>query len=212
MELAGSDLGLASEGSFGPHPELGFVSMNEEFLILIDKRNNWEIVAKKVSLDTNHAGQLVKNADELISFAERIGFPGHGLILTTEGAEERLVSKGITEEVVLLREFDRLKELSKGVRVETDMRAMFNPKRMAVIEQAGLELVSRMQSHCPECLVPGFGPVAAEPGLPCRSCSFPTASTLYLIRKCSSCDYSDHLHYPNKVKFEDPQYCNICNP
>jgi hypothetical protein len=40
MELSNCDLGVASEGSFGPHPSMFFVNADDEFLIFIDKKNN----------------------------------------------------------------------------------------------------------------------------------------------------------------------------
>ena len=44
MELARLPLGLASEGSFGPHPMLGMFPWNVEFLIFIDDERGLEIV------------------------------------------------------------------------------------------------------------------------------------------------------------------------
>lgn len=212
MEITGVDLGLASEGSFGPHPDLGFITINEEYLILIDKKNNREILAKKVSTDTNLAGQSVGSKDELVAFSERVGFPEHAVILKTDGHKERNIVKGICDPHHLMEEFERLQSKSKKVYAETDMRAMFNPKRMAVIKEAGMELVHRMANNCIQCKSPGFGAISAEPGLPCKGCGFPTSSILYLVRACSVCGYSDHQYYPKDLRYEDPQYCNICNP
>ena len=53
MELTNCDLGIASEGSFGPHPTIFFVSADDEFLIFIDKKNNLEIIARELSTATN---------------------------------------------------------------------------------------------------------------------------------------------------------------
>jgi hypothetical protein len=39
MKKNNCDLGVASEGSFGPHPSLFFVNADDEFLIFIDSKN-----------------------------------------------------------------------------------------------------------------------------------------------------------------------------
>ena len=36
MKINNCDLGIASEGSFGPHPSMFFVNADDEFLIFID--------------------------------------------------------------------------------------------------------------------------------------------------------------------------------
>ena len=212
MEQTGTDLGLASEGSFGPHPEFGFISINEEFLVLIDKKKEWEITVKKVNTDTNLAGEYIETEEQLLEAAKRMGFPSHGLILREENGQTKKMVKGICDQDQLLRAFGDFKLLNQKVWIETDMRAMFNPKRMNVIEMAGMELVSRMNTYCEKCDTPGFGPVRAGSGLPCKACRFPTASILFLDRLCAQCGHSDKLYYPNGVKFEDPQYCAYCNP
>jgi hypothetical protein len=212
MEEAGTDLGLASEGSFGPHPEFGFISINEEHLVLIDKMNNWEITAKKVSTDTNLAVEYIETEDQLLDVAARMRFPSQGLILRVDDDQQKKMVKGITHHVELLRTFHDLRKTSQRVYVETDMRALYNPTRMKVIEKVGIELVSRMNTNCEKCSTPGYGPVSTGSGLPCKGCGLPTASTLYLVRQCSACGHSDQQYYPNGIKFEEPQYCTYCNP
>ena len=44
MERANTDLAVASEGSFGAHPLLYFLPADDELLLLVDKKNNLEIV------------------------------------------------------------------------------------------------------------------------------------------------------------------------
>jgi hypothetical protein len=40
--------------------------------------------------------------------------------------------------------------------VETDMRAMYNPSRMTVIQNATKKLVEKINSCCPHCNIPGL--------------------------------------------------------
>ncbi|PMB21063.1 DUF6671 family protein, partial [Fischerella thermalis] len=37
LELTGESLAIASEGSFGPHPEIPFISGNREVVLLLDQ-------------------------------------------------------------------------------------------------------------------------------------------------------------------------------
>jgi hypothetical protein len=37
------------------------------------------------------------------------------------------------------------------------MRAMYNPSRMTVIQNATKKLVEKINSCCPHCNIPGFG-------------------------------------------------------
>ena len=53
MELANCDLAISSEGSFGPHPSLPFITAEDEFLLFLDKKNNLEIIVREISTETN---------------------------------------------------------------------------------------------------------------------------------------------------------------
>ena len=61
MALADCDIAIASEGSFGHHPYIFFASCDEELVLLIDKKNNLEVVGKKLSTETNFSGREIKN-------------------------------------------------------------------------------------------------------------------------------------------------------
>ncbi len=58
MKVNNCNLGIASEGSFGPHPSIFFVTADDEFLIFIDKLNNIEVVVRELSTSTNFNGKL----------------------------------------------------------------------------------------------------------------------------------------------------------
>ena len=58
MEQYNSDLAIASEGSFGPHPQLFFGYCNEEWLVIKDKKNNAEWFAKIISTFTSFLSSL----------------------------------------------------------------------------------------------------------------------------------------------------------
>jgi hypothetical protein len=122
------------------------------------------------------------------------------------------IYKGITDYDLMVHKYHDLLASGKSCFVETDMRAMFNPTRMQIIKEVSLKLINKLHSVCPECLFPGFGVVGAEAGLLCSFCSMPTRSTLAHIYQCQHCQHESKVLYPNGKKFEEPMYCDFCNP
>ncbi|MEN8884856.1 MAG: DUF6671 family protein [Winogradskyella sp.] len=212
MEINQCDLGVASEGSFGAHPSLTFASADDEFLILIDKKNNLEISVRTLSTATNFNGKAIPDENALLEFADAVNFPSHALILRPSKTSTQDIIKGITNTTDLKIAFSTLLEKHKTVFAETDMRAMYNPMRMQVITDATQKLVTKIKSCCPECHTPGFGVTDAKGGLPCDQCAMPTQSTLSLIYTCAKCKASKEELYPNNKHTEDPMYCDYCNP
>nr|MBI1229980.1 hypothetical protein [Cytophagales bacterium] len=212
MRLTNCDLGVASEGSFGPHPSLFFVPADEELLIFIDLKNNLEIIVRELSVDTNFDVKVVTTADELTEFAESAGFPSHALILRPSKNDYSVVVKGISSRERLLTTFQQLCDSFDAAYVETDMRALYNPTRMKVIETAASSLVSKLKSTCPACQMPGFAITSATRGLECSLCGAPTHSTRSYIYACSHCGFEKEALYPHNKTTEDPMYCDYCNP
>lgn len=210
MRITGCDLAVSSEGSFGPHPAIGFIPCNEELLLLMDAANKLEISATELSITTNYASDTFTAFDKLKAFAEQCAFPSHGLIIKSEDGQ--VISKGITEWQQLKRAFKIAKEKGSEVIAETDMRAHLNPTRMQVIQNCTEKLISALCSLCPECNSPGFSAARAVAGLPCERCMIPTRSTLKYIMSCPKCSYRSELYYPHEKKQEDPMYCDVCNP
>ena len=212
MASANCDLAIASEGSFGPHPSIFFASADEEILIFIDQKNSLEISVSELSLNTNFSGAIVNSENELKAFASAADFPHHGLIIRKQKDDFELMIKGITDWETLLSGYHKIKQDNGSAYIETDMRAMFNPTRMKVIETAAQKLASKIKSKCPSCQMPGFGAVEAKQGLPCELCGFPTRSTLVHIYCCKHCQFSQERKYPNGKKNEEPMFCDLCNP
>jgi hypothetical protein len=212
MKLSNCDLGIASEGSFGSHPSIFFASADDEFLIFIDTLNNIEVRARELSTSTNFNGKQVQSQKELLEFADQIGFPSHGLILRKSKDENTDIYKGITDIENLKKSFELLRSKYHSVYAETDMRAMYNPTRMTVIEKATQKLVEKIKSTCPKCQMPGFGVTDAKKGLECSLCGSPTNSTLSYIYTCQHCQFTKEEMYPNNKTTEDPMYCDYCNP
>jgi len=212
MELSGCDLGIASEGSFGPHPSLFFIQSDDEFLILIDLKNNIEIISRELSTETNFNAKKILTEKELLDFAAMVNFPTHGLILKGLNDTTNNVHKGIVDQNQLIQSFNDLKKQNSLVQVETDMRAMYNPTRMSVIKTLAKKLVKKIQSTCPNCKMPGFDITDIRGGLTCSLCGIPTKSTIAHISVCSHCGFTKEDLYPKGKTTEDPMYCDHCNP
>lgn len=212
LDSTNCDIAIASEGSFGPHPGLGFVNADDELLVFIDLKLDLEIVVREVSLKTNFNGQEVKTQKELFEFAKNAKFPSHGLILRKSQNDNSIIVKGITERDILNETFNDLINKYGSVYVETDMRAMYNPTRMNVIKKATKKLAEKIASCCPQCTTPGFGLVQSIPGLPCATCGFPTRSILSHQYQCKKCNYSEEKKYPYGKMTEEAMYCDYCNP
>ena len=212
MEEYHCDLGIASEGSFGPHPSIFMAHADDEFLIFIDKKNNLEIIVRELSLDTNFNAATVSSFQNLVDLVNTVGFPEHGIILKNTKEEVPNVVKGIQSWELLEESFHMLSADNSQVVAETDMRAMYNPTRMKVIEKAAHKLVEKIKSLCPQCHEPGFGVVNIKSGLPCEWCGSPTNSTKSHIYKCQKCNFEQENMFPNDKKTEDPMFCDYCNP
>lgn len=204
----GADLVVASEGSFGPHPVIGFFPVDEELLLLKDFKNELEIHVSHLSGATNFASAEIKDESALNDFLLNCGFPSHGVIVRLQQADNIKFLKDITEREVLLT---LLKENGKLL-LETDMRASRNPTRMTVIQQTAELLAERMKSLCPSCAIPGFGVKYSVPGLHCSVCGSETRSILKNVLGCVCCSYTEERYYPKGKKTEDPMYCDVCNP
>jgi hypothetical protein len=212
IEATGRHLAIANEGSFGSHPTFFFAHADEEFIMLVDKENQIEIIERELSLETNFDAREIKSLDELIEFANKIGFPSHGIILkkTKNDLSEHIKESSSIED--LIENYYKIKSSEDAIYAETDMRAMYNPTRMKVIATATNKLALKANSLCTNCNTPGFGVVDSVEGLPCGLCGLPTNSTLKHIYSCQKCNYKIEKLFPLNKRAEDPQFCNYCNP
>ncbi len=212
MDLNNVDLGIANEGSFGPHPSIYFVPADDEIVLFIDKKNNIEIISREISTDTNFKAQYIKSEKELMDFANKALFPSHALILRNAKEEQVEIHKGVQNQEKLISLFHLMMEKYGQVYVETDMRAMYNPSRMNVIEKATQKLIDKIKDTCPQCSFPGFDISDVQRGLPCSLCGSPTNTVLAYLKKCKSCGYESRILFPDQKTNEDPMYCDVCNP
>jgi hypothetical protein len=212
MELSNCDLAVASEGSFGSHPTLFFAAADDEFLLLLDSKNNLEIVVRELSTTTNFLAETLSSIHELDAFLERALFTSHAVIVRKAVDDFSFLHKGITNREILFAIVETLLQDHESFYIETDMRAMFNPTRMEIIAMAAQKLAEKALCLCPNCSAAGFGITTAIKGLPCKLCSFPTRSVLSYKYTCQKCNFSNEVMYPLNKQFEDPTFCDFCNP
>lgn len=198
---------LASEGSFGRHPEIPWLASAEEILYFVDSVNGFYLYEKQTSLETNFKAQTVSHYDELASFAEMALFPSHGLVVKVKN----YTIKGVTNYDALAQAFQEAKKRSSNgqIVIETDMRAHMNPTRMQQIGNLAASLAERLMTFCPQCDTPGWGKVGVEYGLACESCSIETDCIKATIFGCPKCSHKVKSVSEQKA---DPQYCVYCNP
>jgi hypothetical protein len=213
LKLTGGDLAVASEGSFGSHPSLPFVPSNLEIVVLIDVKNNLEIVGHHRSSDIFVRGQIVTSAKQALDVATSWGFPEQGVIVRLTEKGNRNICKEITTLAQLETISNKLLSVwfTKHIYIETDLRAHRCPARMEAIKAATVDLVKGCKSLCPECTAPGFVITEVTKGLPCSSCGEPTERVLSLLYSCQLCKHQENRVAQGALQ-ADPSDCEHCNP
>ena len=216
LDLTGEALAIASEGSFGPHPNIPLLPCDRELVLLLDRQHNLEIVGQVLSTETNYRSQSIRSFEEALTFAQTIGFPEHGLVVmpAASGQSTAKIAKGITTESALQDAVETTLEQSPNgnIHIETDMRALYNPTRMSAIAEATQTLLETIERRCPQCDCPGFSEVQRFPGLPCSLCKTPTLLTLSLLYECQRCQFQHKELFPDGEQAADPALCPYCNP
>ena len=212
MELSGLPLGLASEGRFGPDPFSAMFPWNVELLVWLDDTLGIAVVG--MAQGAGRSAHLQSGDwEEVKTFAARVGFPSHRLVMRPHGQNDPRIQKGIADSGRLKACFDEClgQSSNRQVFVETDLRAFANPSRMKTIEQAARDLFQRIQSCCPQCKSPGYWVTERLPGLPCSACGLPTFSYRDEVWSCLCCRYTSMKTRKDRAAAE-PAHCSYCNP
>jgi hypothetical protein len=206
MNFAGKRQGLASEGSFGPHPSIPFLTINEEWLVYIDLDRNLEIFGRSTTLEVCHSKLDYQDAEQLPTFLANCSFGPQGLVFkNTENLQ--VLAKGIQDRTQL----EQLMHQYPKWEIETDLRAHMNPLRQKNIIAAAKDLIGRMHSYCPKCSQPDFSVKKVSGNLLCEVCLQKSNSYQYLEYSCTHCHHL-LIEQRKDKNFEDQQYCNHCNP
>lgn len=212
MDIHQVDMAVSSEGSFGPHPQIFFLPAAEEYLMFMDRKHELEVVVKTVTTNTNYSSITLTSTEYLQEFLTRVKFPSHALILKKSENDITRIEKGIVCEKTLFDRVEFYLNLYGACYLETDMRAMFNPTRMEVIKNLVDQLIVDMNRICPKCHFPGFSISDVVRGLLCSNCLWPTKSVKEIIYGCKKCGHRSIEMNTELKKYEEPMYCDFCNP
>lgn len=218
MQMSELPLGLANEGSFGPHPASPMLLADTEFLIFVDEEREIQVLETLVSEQVVAEQCTASSIDELTPFLARVQFPTHGLIIRPHGplavvAPEQIV-KGITDAETLARTIKRSADVAPDhlALVETDLRAHMNPTRQRVILRLAIRLARRLTQLCSSCGTPGWGIVDMVTGLPCEWCGGATELVREEVMGCPSCTHRELVPRSDGLRHAPPGQCPHCNP
>jgi hypothetical protein len=216
MTATGLPIGIASEGSYGPHPLIPFVAGGIEVMVLVDDARGIVITEHLIDDAPVYGHAVAARLSELDSFLARHRFPDHALIVKPNAptVDPAPMHKGLRETKALADAITELASASADGKafVQTDMRAHMNPVRMDAIARLAGKLCARVATPCPDCDAPGYGQVDVEAGLPCACCGSPTTLILHQIHGCVACAHRESRPRVDGRCDADPSHCPQCNP
>lgn len=204
---------LASEGSFGPHPVLGFIQSDLESLLFWDRQTELEIYAEYLCPSPVHAEAVLGPLDDYRSFLEKVPLPDHSVIVRPEGLFEPIAKGLMTRPEIEQAMLNCFCSSTNGkVVIATDLRAHKNQTRRRAIEKAGRALIEKLSSFCPACGIPGYSVSSGVPGLKCESCGEPSEVAGSVIWECAKCGKFEERPRPDGKTSLPVEECPICNP
>jgi hypothetical protein len=213
IDALGLSIGLASEGSFGPHPSTPFLLADTEVVVYVDTELGYSVFEVASSISAVPPAKVIVDIADIDELKFTNMFPEQRAIVVTEEPQTKsrtVLAKGI-DNVDELRSTvaQALAAQSHTVIVEPDLRAHYCPDRRKVIGAAVNRLVQRLRVSCPSCNASGFGPLRTLPGLRCGLCGLPTTSTAFDVMGCSRCGFETEVARAGEA---DPTFCDRCNP
>ena len=213
LEALGLTIGLASEGSFGPHPATPFLLADTEVVVYVDAELEYSVFERASSISAVPSAKVIVDIADVDGLKFTNVFPEQRAIVVAEDPQTK-------SRQVLAKGIDNLDELRSTVTqalanqphpiiVEPDLRAHHCPDRRKVIGTAVERLVQRLRVRCPECNAPGFGPLRTLPGLRCGLCALPTTQAAFDVMGCSRCGLETEIARTGEA---DPTFCDRCNP
>ncbi len=99
LSITAEALGLASEGSFGPHPQIPWVAADHELLAFVDEERGIEVVESVFRERTNYTHCKARQVNGLNEFLCQAQFPSHALIVRpNDGTKPELLFKEILDQ------------------------------------------------------------------------------------------------------------------
>lgn len=217
IDAAGHRLGLASEGTFGAHPVVGFLTVQTEIVAFVDAEEDLVVLGHAKGAAPWTRTSLISPGEDLDDLVRDLDPPRHTLVARPEDAvdthQRQGITKGIGSASELRAAVHRAASWSRTgqVRVETDLRAHRCRLRHPLIRQAAQDLAKRLSRRCARCGAPGFGRSETVRGAPCRWCGAATSTTLAVIDTCPACGHAVR-HPADSIGSGDPATCPECNP
>ncbi len=219
MEERGSDLGMASEGTFSPHPDVPWLTTDRELVVLVDDRLDHVFWECAVSTEITAITETLGPDADLTSLAVRADLPRHAVMVRPalpsprpgHGAAQ-VVYKGIRQSSDLASAVQASCATSGTHQavVTTDFRAHCCPSRQVVIAAAAERLAHRVGSCCRACGAAGWGTVDIVRGVPCRWCGRHVPIVRAEIDGCWNCGIRIERSVGEAAA--DPGICATCNP
>ena len=212
MHAARCSIGIASEGSIGPHPSAPFVNAAIELVVLVDDELGIVIGETEAGFDIIVVSADITAHDNVDELLRRGQFPAHAMTVRPAAGAVQPIFKGIRTRHELGQAIRECATASSNARawVETDLRAHQCPTRRPIIARAAERLAARLASCCPECNTPGWGIVRLEFGLPCGHCGRDVPIARADVWGCAMCPATRIVDRAQAVA--DPARCEWCNP
>jgi len=221
IEATGLRLAIASEGSFGPHPQIPFVPAGIELMVFVDADQGLVIHETLLAEQTNFAHFVAAPGTPIDAFLAQVGFPQHALIVRPNARDLlpavpafAALAKGIVErgDLDVAVAVAAAASADGRARIETDMRAHLNPTRMDTLSRLAMQLAGRLAAQCPACRAPGWGRIDVSRGLPCELCGLPTHVIAAEVFGCVACDQRESQPRRDGLVYARPSDCDACNP
>ena len=214
MAATGTPLGLASEGSVGPHPATPLLTLDVELVVLVDDDRDVIVWAAVTGTDTMAATQVVAPDQDPTGLAGRFDLPRHAVIVRPNQGPAAPVFKGLRHQADIAAAVAACAAASpdQRARLETDLRAHHCPSRRPVIRLAAEHLATRLAARCPTCASPGWGRIDVVTGVPCDWCATLVDDVRAEIDGCPACGHRAERATVTPDATADPGRCPRCNP
>jgi len=212
MHAASCSIGIASEGSIGPHPSAPFINVAVELVVLVDDERGVIVGETETSFDITAVSADITADDDFDDLLRRGQFPAHAMTVRPAVGATQPIYKGIRTRGELMQAVGECaaESSNKRARVETDLRAHQCPTRRPIIARAAERLAVRLASCCPECNTPGWGTIRLEFGVPCAHCGRRVQIPRAEVWGCAMCPAALIVDRARAVA--DPARCEWCNP
>lgn len=214
---SGLDRGIGSEGSFFPHPDVGFITIHIEHVALVQPSTGLTVIGNAVAGAPWAVKRTVAPDHHLDEFNKVLASGTQRLIVRPEVRRNSDGLDGITKGIGSVNELNAAVRQAAGLSdtgraiVESDLRAHHCQPRLELILAAAKDLGLRLVTRCPSCRTPGFGHHESRTGAPCAWCGGPTATLLHDVRSCPTCRFTQVRTLPGSDR-ADPGTCPECNP